>query len=200
MVEYDAIIEHSSLTHQWRGAIISLMNTPMRNSPEAKKTQTVADLAAARAEVIGAIAALAPEDRDTVFLGAWSAHDIAAHLIGWDHANLEAVEAILAGRLPAFYQHYDTDWRSFNAGLVAQHKQSTAAETLAAAMTSHQALLDRLAALPAADLSRDTGVRSPRGRRVTVAMLLAAEAGDERRHAAQISEHGLVFTQEHLSA
>ncbi len=158
----------------------------MKTTPEARKVQLIAGLIAARNEIIAAIAARAPEDRDAVFLGAWSAHDIAAHLIGWDAANLEAVDAILAGRLPAFYQHYDADWRTFNAGLVAQHKRAAPDETLAAAQASHRALLDRLAALPAADVSRDTGVRSPRGRRVTIAMLLAAEAGDERKHAAQI--------------
>lgn len=161
----------------------------MKNTPEAKKTQLIADLAAARGEVMDAIAALAPEDQDAAFLGAWSAHDIAAHLIGWDHANLAAIDAIGAGHLPAFYAAYDPDWRTFNAGLVAQHKQATVAETLAAAQASHRALLDRLAALPAADVSRDTGVRSPRGRRVTVAMLLTAEAHDEHRHAAQIREY-----------
>ncbi len=90
------------------------------------------------------------------------------------------------GRLPAFYAAYDPDWRTFNAGLVAQHKRAALAETLGAAQTSHQALLDRLAALPADEISRDYGVRSPRGRRVTVAMLLTAEAGDERKHALQI--------------
>ncbi len=158
----------------------------MKNTPEAKQAQLISDLAGARDEVIAALIALAPADLDTVFLGAWSAHDIAAHLIGWDHANLDAIEAIQAGRLPAFYAQYDTDWRTFNAGLVAQHKRATPVETLAAARASHQALLDRLAALPAADVGRDTGARSPRGRRVTVAMLLTAEAGDERKHAAQI--------------
>jgi hypothetical protein len=43
-----------------------------------------------------------------------------------------------------------------------------------------------LDALPAGELIRDRGVRSPRGRKVTVAMLLSAEAGDERKHGEQI--------------
>ncbi len=158
----------------------------MRNPPEAKKAQLLADLTAARGEVLDAVVALAAEDRDMVFLGIWSAHDIVAHLIGWDHANLEAVDAIRAGRLPACYAAYDPDWRTFNAGLVARHKRATLAETLAAAQASHQALLDRLAALPAEEISRDYAVRSPRGRRVTVAMLLGVEASDERKHASQI--------------
>jgi hypothetical protein len=158
----------------------------MKSTPEAKKQQLIADLTAARAEVIGAALALTTDAQDVPFLGIWSAHDIVAHLIGWDYANLAAIDAILAGRLPAFYAAYDPDWRTYNAGLVAQHKRPTLAETLAVAQASHQALLARLAALPAEEISRDYGVRSSRGRRVTIAMLLAVEARDERRHAEQI--------------
>ncbi|MCX6032508.1 MAG: DinB family protein [Chloroflexi bacterium] len=149
----------------------------MRNTPEAKKAQLLADLTAARGEVTDAVTALAAEDRDVPFLGVWSAHDIVAHLVGWDGANLEAIEAIQTDRLPACYAAYDPDWRTFNAGLVAGHKRATLAETLAAAQASHQTLLDRLAALPAAEISRDYAVHSPGGRRVTIAMLLGVEAG-----------------------
>ena len=109
-------------------------------------------------------------------------------LIGWDDANLEAIEAVRAGRLPAVYGQYDRDWRTFNAGLVAQHKQKALEETVALAQASQQRLLAVLSALPAEDVSRDYGVRSPRGRRVTIAMLLSAEAHDERKHAEQIRE------------
>jgi len=31
-----------------------------------------------------------------------NAHGIAAHVVGWDYANLEAIEVIRSGRLPAF--------------------------------------------------------------------------------------------------
>ncbi len=158
----------------------------MRNVPEAKKTQLLADLTAARGEVTDAVIALADEDQDVPFLGVWSAHDIVAHLVGWDGANLEAIAAIQAGRLPACYAAYNPDWRTFNAGLVARHKRATLAETLAAAQASHQTLLERLAALPAEEIGRDYAVRSPRGRRVTIAMLLGVETSDERKHAAQI--------------
>jgi hypothetical protein len=47
-------------------------------------------------------------------------------------------------------------------------------------------LIEALEALPAGDLSRDYGVRSARGRRVTIAMLFTVEARDERKHAEQI--------------
>jgi hypothetical protein len=160
----------------------------MRSTPEAKKEQLLADLTGARQEVLAAAMALPPEGQDTPFLGTWSAHDIVAHLVGWDYANLGAIEAIRASRLPAFYEHYDRDWRTFNAGLVAQHKQETLEETMAVAQASHHALLTAVAALPAGDVSRDYGVRSAGRRRVTIAMLFEVEARDERKHAAQIRE------------
>jgi hypothetical protein len=158
----------------------------MTGTPEAKKQKLLADLAAARHEVLAAAMALRPEEQDTPFLGTWSAHDIVAHLVGWDHANQAAIEAIRAGRLPAFYDHYDRDWRTFNAGLVARHKQETMEDTVTLAQASHQALLAALDAVPAADLSRDYGVRSSGRRRVTIAMLLSVEARDEHEHAGQI--------------
>ena len=50
-----------------------------------------------------------------------------------------------------------------------------------------------MTALPADELIRDHGVRSPRGRKVTVAMLLSAEAGDERKHGEQIGAFAMQF-------
>jgi len=160
----------------------------VRDSPEAMKQQLIADLSGARQEVLAAAMALRREKRNVPFLGTWSAHDIVAHLVGWDYTNLAALEAIRAGRLPAFYDHFDRDWQTFNAGLVAQHKQQTLEETVARAQASHQALLTALAALPAKDVSHDYGVRSAGRRRVTIAMLLSVEARDERKHAGQIRE------------
>jgi hypothetical protein len=160
----------------------------MKRAPEAKKQQLITDLTDARHEVLAAATALRPQDQDAVFLGTWSAHDIVAHLVGWDHANREAIGAIRAGQLPAFYAQYDRDWRTFNAGLVAEHKQETLEQTVALAGRSHDVLLATLAAIPAEDVSRDYGVRSSGRRRVTIAMLLTVEARDERKHARQIRD------------
>jgi len=160
----------------------------MRTTPEDKKERLLAGLAAARQQVLTAARDLPSAEQDTVLLGTWSAHDIVAHLAGWDHANCEAIDAIRAGRLPAFYARYDRDWRTFNAELVARHKQATLEEAAAVAMASHRALLATLAEVPAEDLLRDYGVRSPGNRRVTIPMLLEVEARDERKHAEQIQE------------
>jgi hypothetical protein len=158
----------------------------MRSTPETRKQQLIADLTAARAAVLEAALALPPVAQEVPFLGVWSAHDIIAHLIGWDYANLEGIETICGGRLPAFYAAYDPDWRTFNAGLVARHKRATLDQTVADARASQRALIEALEALPADELTRDYGVRSTRGRRVTIAMLLTIEARDECKHASQI--------------
>ncbi|MBN1138958.1 MAG: DinB family protein [Anaerolineae bacterium] len=152
----------------------------------AKREELIADLTDARHAVLAAAAALSSDEQDTPFLGTWSAHDIVAHLVGWDHANRAAIDSIRSGQLPAFYEQYDRDWRTFNAGLVAHYKQPTMEETVALARASHQALLAALAGVPAGDVSKDYGVRSPGKRRVTIAMLLSVEARDEQKHAEQI--------------
>jgi hypothetical protein len=160
----------------------------MKITVETKKQQLLSGLSGARQEVLAAAMNLPRTEQDTPFLGTWSAHDVVAHLVGWDHANREAVEAIRGGRLPAFYARYDRDWRTFNAELVARHKQATLEETVALAQASHAELLATLDAVPAAELIRDYGVRSPGNRRVTIPMLLDVEARDERKHAEQIRE------------
>ncbi len=162
----------------------------MRATPEDKVERLLAGLAVARHEVLAAARGLPCADYDTIFLGTWSAHDIVAHLAGWDYANCEAIDAIRAGRLPAFYARYDRDWHTFNAELVARHKQATLEETAALAQASHEALLAALAALPAVDVLQDHGVRSPGNRRVTIPMLLEVEARDEHKHAEQIRAFG----------
>jgi len=58
----------------------------MKSTPEAKKQQLIADLTGARHEVLAAAKGLRPEEQNVPFLGTWSAHDIVAHLIGWDYA------------------------------------------------------------------------------------------------------------------
>jgi hypothetical protein len=158
----------------------------MRSTAQVKKEVLVTELNEARSALLAAVTALPQPAWDTRFLGIWSTHDIVAHLVGWDAANLEAIRAIVQGRLPAFYAQYDTDWRSFNTKLVTQNKRPTLEETLSAARASHRDLLQALDALSADEMLRDHGVRSPRGRKVTVAMLLSAEAGDERKHGEQI--------------
>ena len=153
-----------------------------------KKEQIVTDLIEARREILDAAARLPAEQHDKVFLGVWSVQDLLAHLVGWDLANLAAAGEVLAGQLPAFYAYHDRDWQTYNARLVAQHKQAGWVEMVASVEESHHNLVEYVRTIPAEELDRDRGVRY-KGYKVTIARLLQAEAGDEKRHAAQIREY-----------
>lgn len=102
-----------------------------------------------------------PPARHRLFWAVGRSRNILARLGGWDYANMEAIAAVRSGQLPAFYAHYDPDWRSFNAGLVRQYRQASLAEAIAAAEASHVALLSAAEAIPAEALFLDYGVRSP---------------------------------------
>jgi len=154
---------------------------------QAKKEQIIAELIEARREILDAAARLPAEQQDRPFLGTWSVRDLLAHLVGWDLTNLAAAREVLAGQLPAFYAHHDRDWRTYNALLVAEHKQAGWAEMVASVEGSQRKLIEYLQTIPPEELDRDRGVRF-RGYKVTIARLLQAEAGDEKQHAAQIHD------------
>jgi len=157
----------------------------MPESAETKKTQVMEALAAVREKILSAAAALPPEKQGQVFLGIWGVKELLAHLAGWDYANLEAAQAVLAERLPAFYAAYDKDWKSYNALLVEKYRREDLIEQLLLVRKSHQELLAHLEAMAAADFVRDNGVRF-HGWRVTVERLLRAEISDEEKHFAQL--------------
>jgi len=159
----------------------------MKARAEEKKEQVIAELIEARRGILDAAAMVPAEQQDDIFLGVWSAKDLLAHLVGWDLANLAAAGEVLAGQLPTFYAYHDRDWQTYNARLVAQHKKADWAEMMASVEGSHRELVEYVRTIPAEELDRDRGVRY-RGYKVTIARLLQAEAGDEKRHAEQIRE------------
>jgi len=116
-----------------------------------------------------------------VFLGTWSLKDLLAHLVGWDYANLEAAQAILAGRRPAFWAQRDRDWQTFNARLVAEYRREDPAELLALLHDSHRQLLAFVETFPAEEFFQLHG-------RDRLSTILRAEARDEQKHAQQIRE------------
>ncbi len=153
----------------------------MRGKGQARKARLIADLVAARQGILDAVAALSPAQQDEVFLGIWSAKDLLAHLVGWDYANIEAIEAVRAGRRPAYWDHYDRDWRTFNARLVATYRREDMADLLAEMARSHRQLLDAVEAVPAEELYREQGGES-------IAAILRVEIHDEREHGRQVEE------------
>lgn len=162
-----------------------MMNDAMSAKTQAGKETLLVGLVETRGKILEAAASLAPVQQDEVFLGVWSVKDLLAPLIGWDVTNLEAVKAILAGQLPAFYAYHDKDWRSYNAELVARYKQENFPALLAAAAASHHQLITSLQTIPAEEFDKDRGIRF-RGYKVTLTRLLQAEMKDETVHYSQI--------------
>ena len=153
---------------------------------QAKKDKLISELVEARRSILSAASSLSPEQQDAVFLGVWSVKDLLAHLTGWDYANIEAVQEILDCKLPSFYAHHDGDWKTFNAGLVAQHERDNFADLLSLVQDSHHKLIDLLSTVPAEEFGKDRGLHF-RGYRVTIASTLQAEAHDERVHRDQVA-------------
>jgi len=159
----------------------------MQKTIEDHKRELIDTLVAARRGILETVNSLHPDQLDDVYLGVWSIKDLLAHLVGWDHTNLLAVQEILAGTYPTFFQNYDKDWQSYNARLVQEYKIEPFDHLLAEVTDSHQRLLGLLESLPADTLVKGKA-RSEKGRTVTIRTLLRAEANDERVHAEQIKE------------
>jgi hypothetical protein len=144
----------------------------------AEKDGIISGLIMARKKILDAASSMPPAAQDEVFLGEWSFKDLLAHLEGWDHTNLASVQEILAGQKPGFWQHYDRDWKSFNAQLVAEYKRDDLAELVAAVEQSHRQLVDYLQTVPADEYVK----------RKQIASLLRAETQDEQEHHRQLEE------------
>ncbi len=151
------------------------------------KDELIEGLLQVRRSIVGKVTSLPPERRDEVFLGEWSVKDLLAHLIGWDHTNVEAVKEILSGTTPGFCAFYDRDWTSYNAKLVREHTAESFSELLASLERFHQDLIGLLRSIPPEDFEKDYAVRSPLGgNTLTLADLLQTELDDERQHLQQI--------------
>ena len=143
---------------------------------QAEKDALIRGLVEARRKILEAASLLSLAEQDEVFLGVWSVKDLLAHLVGWDYTNLDAVQEILAGQKPGFWAHYDRDWQSYNAQLVAEYKREDFSELVAAVEASHQALIDYLQTVPADEYVK----------RKKIATLLRTEARDEEVHHRQV--------------
>ncbi|HSF80887.1 MAG TPA: DinB family protein [Anaerolineales bacterium] len=153
-----------------------------------RKEEILTGLSAVRQQILSAAAALPKEKHDEVFLGKWSIQDLLAHLVGWDYANIEAVKDIRAGKSPGVFQHWNPDWAAYNARLVKQYKRENFTELLDSVRQSHQALIDFIRTVPAEEIEKDFGIRSPSGATITVAWYLQFEIDDEEQHQQQISD------------
>jgi hypothetical protein len=153
---------------------------------QARKDEIIRGLVEARANILDAARFLSPAEQDQVFLGVWSIKDLLAHLAGWDYTNLEAVQEILEGQKPSFWEHYDRNWKSYNARLVAEYRREDRDELLAVVQESHRKLIDYLQAVPADEYLKHKSMAS----------LLRAEAKDEEKHHGQVETFGKQLAEE----
>jgi hypothetical protein len=162
----------------------------MPQSAERQKRALIDGLIRSRQEITRSIQILPPDCLDVVYLGAWSIKDLVAHLVGWDETNLEAIQEILGGKVPSFFQYSDRDWQGYNQVLVSRHRVEPFSRLLAAADESHRKLVASLESLPADAL---VGARVQRQNKltITIPILLRAEARDELEHAGQIKGYFL---------
>jgi hypothetical protein len=158
----------------------------MNTKSESLKLKLLSSLIGTRGAILQATSEFSSKAQNTVFLGTWSIKDLLAHLAGWDFTNLAAAQEIQSGVLPEFYARYDKDWKTYNAGLVAQYKREDFEELLALVRDSQRQLIEYLESVPAEVFEKDFGVRSGRNTKVTIARLLQAEWKDEQKHLEQI--------------
>lgn len=150
-----------------------------------RKNQILSSLIETRQNILAEVSKLSETERNQVFLGVWSVKDLLAHFIGWDETNLHAVKSVLEGQLPAFYEHRDRDWQTYNTILVKKHKKGSFQELLMAVKNTQEKLVEFLQTVPPENFKKDFGVRF-RGYKVTIQRLLEAERGDEQTHYQQI--------------
>ena len=157
----------------------------MSAKAQIKKEQVIRELQETRQIILSEIDVLSAKDRNMVFLGIWSVRDLLAHLAGWDFTNVEAIKSVLAGKLPAFYEHRDRDWQTYNAMLVRKYRMNSFRELRTTVKTSQKKLIEYLQTIPPEYFNKDFGVRF-RGYKVTIQRLLEADIKDGQIHLQQI--------------
>ena len=157
----------------------------MRKTAAERKDEYIQDLVNARRAILDLVKTIPSERLDEPFLGIWSIKDLLAHLAGWDFTNLQAIQEIQAGQVPAFFHYYDKDWQTYNARLVQTYRREPFEALLSEVEDSHRQLVAYLQMLSPKDLAHGK-VRGNSGRTVTTHNLLQSEASDEWKHAEQI--------------
>jgi hypothetical protein len=151
-----------------------------------RKDKTLSALTEARQKLLNAVSKISDEDQDVIFLGVWSIRDLLAHLIGWDHTNIDAIKSVMQNQVPAFYQYRDRDWQTYNAMLVKKYKRGSIRKLLTTTNNSHDKLIRFLRTIPPEVFNKDFGVRF-RGYKVTIQRLVEADTKDVQIHYGQIT-------------
>lgn len=113
-----------------------------------------------------------------VWLGTWGVRQIVAHIAGWHHEMIPALERVARGEAPYTDGTYD-DFDRWNTQFVDQRKDVATGDLLEELDASHRALLDAVARLSESDLTEGGAARG---------LVDGIGAGHYREHAAQITE------------
>lgn len=154
-----------------------------RTESQAEIESLLAEFQRVRRDLIAAASAVPPDLTNTPFVGSWDIKDVIAHTVGWDYTNIEALPDFRAGRLPAFFDAYDPDWASVNAGLIARYREEDWEALLESVRVSGEAFVAAMRELSDADLDRGTIWGQ---RRVTLRGMMRAVSRDESEHVAQV--------------
>jgi len=160
-----------------------------------QKIKLIAGLKDVREKILNLAIRMNPEIQKAVYLGTWSVREMLAHLAGWDETNIRAVDEILRGELPSFYELSDKDWASYNAKLVSEYTRENYPDLISLVRTTHARLIEKIEDISADELWRDRGIRA-KGWKVTIGRLLEAELEDEEEHYTQLNafiKDGVIF-------
>lgn len=152
-----------------------------------RKDKILSELVEARQKFLSAASKFSEGDQDAIFLGVWSIRDLLAHVIGWDHTNIDAIKSLMQNQVPAFYEYRDRDWQTYNAMLVKKYKRGSIQKLLGTANNSHTKLMTFLQTVPPELFHKDFDVRF-RGYKVTIQRLLEAEIKDMQIHYQQVTD------------
>ena len=89
----------------------------------------------------------------------WSPRDVTAHLIGWNRATIQGLDAIRRGELPAALLDPGDDCCKINAIFVSQYDSTDPQQLLRELELSFQELARHAYALALSDWTADFGVR-----------------------------------------
>jgi hypothetical protein len=119
-------------------------------------------------------------------MNGWAPRDVTAHLIGWNRATLEGVDAIRRGELPASLVDPGEDFSKINASFVAQYDSTDAQQLLRELELSFQELARHCYTLDLADWTTDFGVLLDGGASLTVDKWVGALSEDFYNHRREI--------------
>lgn len=126
---------------------------------------------------------------DEIFLSeinGWTARDITAHLVGWNHIMKEASLGILQGQTPDYYKDAPNDYKNINAQSVSTFASTSKAELLAELKSSIETLIQHLESLSPEQMTKDYGARHHRGHPATVETIIESLAIDYQHHTLEI--------------